>query len=69
MKELSLSSQNSNKTNEGELTLDVKLVLEDNLFSRSESVVRVLSSFALMTLKGKIALLFFFFFFFFGGGG
>lgn len=51
LKELSLSSQNRNKTNEGELTLDVKLVLEDNLFSRSESVVRVLSSFALMTLK------------------
>ncbi|KAF8021796.1 hypothetical protein BT93_G2051 [Corymbia citriodora subsp. variegata] len=51
LKEFSLSSQNRIKTNEGELALDVKLVLEDNLFSRSEAVVRVLSSFALMTLK------------------
>lgn len=56
LKELSLSSQNRNKMNEGELALDVRLVLEDNLFSRSEAVVRVLSSFALMTLKGKITL-------------
>ncbi|KAL3749430.1 hypothetical protein ACJRO7_010528 [Eucalyptus globulus] len=43
LKELSLSSQIRNKTIEGELALDVKLVLEDNMFSMSEAVVRQLA--------------------------